>query len=74
MEKRGGERMLTAREFARRKRVHVRTVRGWVADGLVRAEFTAGGHIRIPESELEKVNQAARARRERRYGDPLGEN
>ena len=46
-----GERMMTPKEFARALRVHVRTVRRWIADGVIPV-VRIKGTVRIPASAL----------------------
>lgn len=47
------ERLLSTSEAASRAGVSAKTVGRWVDAGLIRAVFTAGGHRRVAEGELE---------------------
>lgn len=46
---------LTVSAFAAAMFVAPRTVRGWIASGIVSAHQTPGGHHRIPRTELERL-------------------
>lgn len=47
------DRLLSTREAAGRAGVTAKTIARWVDAGLIRAVFTAGGHRRVAEGELE---------------------
>lgn len=49
--------MLTPKEVARALRVHVRTVRRWIANGVIPA-VKIGGTVRIPSSVIEAARRA----------------
>jgi excisionase family DNA binding protein len=44
--------LLTVSEVARMFRVDSNTVRRWIAEGLLKAFRTPGGHYRIPADEV----------------------
>ena len=45
----------TAEELAELCKVHVSTVRRWIAAGRLRAIRLPGGNYRIPEAEVKRV-------------------
>jgi len=47
--------LVTPREAARRLAVSYPTVKQWIYKGVVRTRPTAGGHHRIPTSEVERL-------------------
>jgi molybdopterin-binding protein len=47
--------LVTPREAARRLGVSYPTIKQWIYKGLVRTRSTAGGHHRIPEAEVERL-------------------
>jgi molybdopterin-binding protein len=47
--------LVTPREAARRLGVSYPTIKQWIYKGIVRTRPTAGGHHRIPESEVERL-------------------
>ena len=47
--------LVTPREAARRLGVSYPTIKQWIYKGIVRTRSTAGGHHRIPESEVERL-------------------
>ena len=47
--------LVTPREAARRLGVSYPTVKQWIYKGVVRTRPTAGGHHRIPDSEVERL-------------------
>jgi molybdopterin-binding protein len=47
--------LVTPREAARRLGVSYPTVKQWIYKGIVRTRPTAGGHHRIPSSEVERL-------------------
>ena len=46
--------MFTVDEFARLMKVHVRTVKRWMAAGKIKY-VKIGGTVRIPDSEFPKI-------------------
>lgn len=61
---------MTPREASKRLGVSYPTIKQWIYKGIVRTRATAGGHHRIPESEIERLLAASghpppRRRRER---------
>jgi molybdopterin-binding protein len=66
--------LLTPREASRRLGVSYPTIKQWIYKGALRTQPTAGGHHRIPESEIERlqaVSGRAPARRARRRATVL---
>lgn len=55
------EQDFTAEEFAYLCRVHVSTVRRWIALGRVNAIRLPGGRYRIPSFEVERLRQPTQA-------------
>ena len=51
---------ITPREAARRLGVSYPTVKQWIYKGSIRTRPTAGGHHRIPESEIDRLLAAQR--------------
>src|SRR5687767_282576 len=51
--------LLTPREAARRLGVSYPTIKHWIYKGSIRTRPTAGGHHRIPDTEIERVQNAA---------------
>ena len=51
--------LVTPREAARRLGVSYPTVKQWIYKGIVRTRPTAGGHHRIPDSEIERLLASA---------------
>ena len=47
--------LITAREAAARLGVSYPTIKQWIYKGTIRTRPTAGGHHRIPESEVERL-------------------
>jgi len=47
--------LVTPREAARRLGVSYPTIKQWIYKGVVRTRPTAGGHHRIPDSEVERL-------------------
>ena len=47
--------LLTPREASRRLGVSYPTIKQWIYKGTLRTRPTAGGHHRIPESEIERL-------------------
>ena len=45
----------TAEELADLYRVHVATVRRWIANGQLRAIRLPGGNFRIPQAEVDRL-------------------
>jgi molybdopterin-binding protein len=50
--------LLTPREAARRLGVSYPTIKQWIYHGSLRTQRTAGGHHRIPESEIDRLRTA----------------
>ena len=50
-----GSRLLTVRAAAERLGVGYSTLKGWVLSGRVRTTLTAGGHHRVSESEIDRL-------------------
>jgi molybdopterin-binding protein len=50
---------MTPREAARRLGVSYPTVKQWIYKGIVRTRPTAGGHHRIPETEIDRLLAAS---------------
>ena len=65
--------LLTPREAARRLGVSYPTIKQWIYKGSIRTRPTAGGHHRVPASEVERLlTRAGRAwPRPRRRGGTL---
>lgn len=60
----GGSRLLTVDNAADRMSVSSSTVRAWVRRGLLPgATMLPGGDLRIPQSDLERIEEAGRLRR-----------
>jgi molybdopterin-binding protein len=51
--------LLTPREAARRLGVSYPTIKQWIYKGVVRTRPTAGGHHRVPESEVDRLLAAS---------------
>ena len=51
----GGTRLITVRAAADRLGVGYSTLKRWVLSGRVRTTLTAGGHHRVSESELDRL-------------------
>jgi molybdopterin-binding protein len=51
--------LVTPREAARRLAVSYPTIKQWIYKGVVRTRPTAGGHHRIPETEIERLLAAS---------------
>ena len=51
------ERDYTCEEFAAENRVHVTTVRRWIALKQVKAYKLPGGSLRIPRSEYQRIRE-----------------
>jgi molybdopterin-binding protein len=51
--------LVTPREAARRLGVSYPTIKQWIYKGIVRTKPTAGGHHRIPESEIDRLLAAS---------------
>jgi molybdopterin-binding protein len=47
--------LVTPREAARRLGVSYPTIKQWIYKGVVRTQPTAGGHHRIPDSEVDRL-------------------
>ena len=47
--------LVTPREAARRLGVSYPTIKQWIYKGIVRTRPTAGGHHRVPETEVERL-------------------
>jgi molybdopterin-binding protein len=52
--------LITPREASRRLGVSYPTIKQWIYKGTLRTRPTAGGHHRIPESEIERLLAGAR--------------
>lgn len=52
----GGTRLITVRAAAERLGVGYSTFKRWVLSGRVRTTLTAGGHHRVSESEIDRLN------------------
>ena len=65
--------LLTPREAARRLGVSYPTLKQWIYKGSVRTRRTAGGHHRIPDSEIDRLlAKTGRALpKARRYGGAI---
>ena len=50
-----GVELVTPREAARRLGVSYPTIKQWIYKGVVRTRPTAGGHHRIPDTEVERL-------------------
>ena len=50
---------MTPREAARRLGVSYPTIKQWIYKGVVRTQPTAGGHHRIPDSEVDRLLAAS---------------
>jgi molybdopterin-binding protein len=65
---------ITPREAARRLGVSYPTIKQWIYKGAIRTRPTAGGHHRIPDSEIDRLLAASgrqprrQSRRQRRGG------
>lgn len=55
------ERLLTPGEVAKRLGVSPKTVTRWFHDGTIAGFRTPGGHLRIPEYEVERIRGVDRA-------------
>lgn len=65
--------LLTPREAARRLGVSYPTLKQWIYKGSVRTKRTAGGHHRVPDSEIDRLLAAAGRKLPRpRRGRPSG--
>ena len=51
----GGTRLITVRAAAERLGVGYSTLKRWVLSGRVRTTLTAGGHHRVSESEIDRL-------------------
>lgn len=51
--------LVTPRAAAQRLGVSYPTIKQWIYKGILRTRATAGGHHRIPESEIERLLAAA---------------
>ena len=51
--------LVTPREAARRLGVSYPTIKQWIYKGVVRTQPTAGGHHRIPDSEVDRLLAAS---------------
>lgn len=51
------ENYLTKREFADELRLSIRTIDRYIAAGLIEADRTPGGYVRIPASEIRRIMQ-----------------
>jgi molybdopterin-binding protein len=51
--------LITPRQAARRLGVSYPTIKQWIYKGVVRTRPTAGGHHRIPETEIERLLAAS---------------
>ena len=64
--------LITPREASRRLGVSYPTIKQWIYKGTLRTRPTAGGHHRIPESEIDRLlagsGRARPPRRARRIG------
>jgi molybdopterin-binding protein len=65
---------ITPREAARRLGVSYQTIKQWIYKGSIRTRPTAGGHHRIPETDIDRLLAAARPQRGsgRRRAPPRG--
>ena len=62
----GGARLLTVEDAADRMSVSSSTIRAWVRRGLIpSATMLPGGDLRIPQSDLERIEESGRLRRRR---------
>ena len=62
----GGARLLTVEDAADRMSVSSSTIRAWVRRGLLpSATMLPGGDLRIPQSDLERIEESGRLRRRR---------
>ena len=62
----GGARLLTVEDAADRMSVSSSTIRAWVRRGLLPlATMLPGGDLRIPQSDLERIEESGRLRRRR---------
>jgi molybdopterin-binding protein len=57
-----GEALLKLREAALELRVSFPTIKQWIYRGKIRSVQTAGGHHRIPQSEIDRLLFRARGR------------
>lgn len=39
----------------KRMGIHTRTLTRWIEAGLIKVQYTAGGHVRVPVSEIERI-------------------
>jgi molybdopterin-binding protein len=58
--------LLTPREAARRLGVSYPTIKHWIYKGSIRTRPTAGGHHRIPDTEIDRLQSPSRLRAGRR--------
>ncbi|HSC29995.1 MAG TPA: helix-turn-helix transcriptional regulator [Vicinamibacterales bacterium] len=66
--------LLTPREAASRLGVSYPTIKQWIYKGTIRSRPTAGGHHRIPESEIDRMlagSGRALPRARRRHGGAI---
>lgn len=56
---------ITPREAARRLGVSYPTIKQWIYKGSIRTRPTAGGHHRIPETEIDRLLASAGRKRSR---------
>lgn len=52
--------LITPREASRRLGVSYPTIKQWIYKGAIRTRPTAGGHHRIPETEIERLTAGIR--------------
>jgi molybdopterin-binding protein len=64
--------LVTPREAARRLGVSYPTIKQWIYKGLVRTRSTAGGHHRIPDAEVERLQASSGQPLPRRAMPPGG--
>jgi len=60
--------LLTPMEAARLAGVSYPTMKQWIYKGKIQSTRTAGGHHRIPRSEIERVTKRPRSRRAKPVG------
>lgn len=53
------EQWWTVAELATHLKVHVNTVRAWIQRGDLKAAKTPGNHLRIPQSEVDRITEDA---------------
>ena len=58
----GSEELLKPREAALELRISFPTIKQWIYKNKIRSIQTAGGHHRIPQSEIDRLLYRARAR------------